>query len=474
MKYIKFRLLLLLLIGSTLISCDKQLNVYPTNKLVDGNVIIDLKSAETVLNGVYYTFAFVGIDGVTGLESVRWATVNEILPSELSGLMAYAYGQDGFMNMAYRNPNLNLGYKWRYGYDIVNAANGFLKNITPINNIPALRKKQMIGEAKFLRAFANADLLLYFGQYYNANSKYGIILRDQFMSAEQVRMARSSVADSYSAILRDLDEAIADLPSSASQIHYTNLWAAKMLKARVLINRGAAGDYAQVINLTEDIIEHGPFNLEPNLKDLFHVKGFTSKEVMLAVQPFTNERYKFYLNNTSVDFYATPTLKDLLADDPRKDWMYKDAKNINGVLPSITKYYSGSVTTPVKTPLVCNSYAFRLTEAYLTQAEAITLSKGNLTTAKSRLKTVMSHAGLTDFSAVDQANTPEALQLLIVQETRKNFLQESGLDWLALRRLPFATLQQLRPAVKSLYSLILPIPVAEISANGLMEPNPAE
>ncbi|MDR6781567.1 hypothetical protein ABIE26_001945 [Pedobacter africanus] len=474
MKYIQYRLLLLLLVAGTFISCDKQLNVYPTNKLVDGNVIIDLKSAETVLNGVYYAFAYAGMDNLTGIESVRWATVNEIMPSELAGTLAYAYGQDGFMNMAYRNPNNILSSKWEYGYDIVNAANGFLKNVVPVKNIPEERKKQMIAEAKFLRAFGNADLLFYFGQYYDINSKYGIILRNEFVSAEQIRMARSSVAASYNAILKDLDEAIADLPPRGSKIHYTNLWAAKMLKARVLINRGAAGDYEQVINLTEDIILNGNFKLEQNLKDLFHVKGFSSEEVMLAVQPFPTERHKFYLNNSSVDFYVTPALKDLLTDDPRKDWMYKDAKNINGILPSITKYYSGNAMLPVKTPVVCNSYAFRLTEAYLTQAEAITLAKGDLAKAKLRLTDVMKRAGLTDFSNVDKANTPEALQFLIVQEVRKNFLQESGLDWFAMRRLPMATLQSIRPAVKSRFSFILPIPMAEMSANGLMEPNPAE
>lgn len=474
MKYIQYRLLPLLLVAGTFISCNKQLNVYPTNKLVDGNVIIDLKSAETVLNGVYYAFAYAGTDNITGIESVRWATVNEIMPSELAGTVAYAYGQDGFMNMAYRNPNNILSAKWEYGYDIVNAANGFLKNVVPVKNIPEQRKKQMIAEAKFLRAFANADLLLYFGQYYDINSKYGIILRDEFVAAETIRMARSSVAATYNAILKDLDEAIADLPPRGSKIHYANLWAAKMLKARVLINRGAAGDYEQVVGLTEDIILNSNFKLEQNLKDLFHVKGFSSEEVMLAVQPFPTERYKFYLNNTSVDFYVTPALKDLLANDPRKDWLYKDAKNINGILPSITKYFSGNAMAPVKTPLVCNSYALRLTEAYLTQAEAITLAKGDLTKARLRLTTVMTHAGLTDFGKVDEAVTPEALQLLVVQEVRKNFLQESGLDWFAMRRLPMATLQSIRPAVKSRFSFILPIPMAEMSANGLMEPNPAE
>lgn len=473
MKYIQIKLLLLLLLTCTFFSCEKQLNVFPTNKLVDGNVIIDLKSAETVLNGVYYAFANVGLD-YSSVESVKWISVNEILPSELAGTIAYSYGQDGFMNMAYRNNNPILTSKWKYGYNIINAANGFLKNVAPVVNIPTERKKQMIGEAKFLRAFANTDLLLYFGHYYDVNSKYGIILRDEFVNSENVKLPRSTVAATYEAILKDLDEAIASLPLLNSQIHYANVWAAKMLKARVLINRGAPGDYNQVVSLTEDIINNSKFKLETNLIDLFHVKGFKSSEVMLSVQPFPNDNWKYYLNNTSVDFYVTPALKTLLVKDPRKAWMYKDAANINGILPSITKYYSGPAIKPAKTTLVCNSYAFRLTEAYLTQAEAIALSGGDLSIAKLRLKDVLNCAGVTDFSDMNNATTPEQVQLLVVEEVRKNFLQESGLDWFALRRLPFKTLQSLRPNVKSVISLTLPIPISEINANNLIEPNPVD
>lgn len=473
MKYIQFKLLLLLLLIGTFFSCKKQLNVFPTNKLVDGNVIIDLKSAQTVLNGVYYAFANVGTD-YSSVESVKWISVNDILASELSGSLAYSYGQDGFMNMAYRNSSPVIASKWKYGYTLVNAANGFLKNVEPVGNIPAERKKQMIGEAKFLRAFANADLLLYFGQYYDAQSKYGIILRNEFVSSEDVRLPRSTVAATYDVILKDLDEAIAALPSSNSQLHYVNSWVAKMLKARVLINRGSAGDYNQVISLTEDIIKNSQFKLEANLADLFLVKGFTSKEVMMSVQPFPNESWKFYLNNSNVDYYVTPALKTLLDKDPRKAWMYKDAKNINGTLPSVTKFYSGPAIKPVKTTTVNNTYAFRLTEAYLTQAEAIALSGADLSTAKSRLETVLKCAGITDFSEVEAATTPEAMQLLVVQEVRKNFLQESGLDWFAMRRLPLKTLQVLRPNVKSVFSFTLPIPITELNANGLLEQNPVD
>src|SRR6185312_5215357 len=96
--------------------------------------------------------------------------------------------------------------------------------------------------------------LLYYGQYYDPSSEYGIILRNEFVTAASIDLPRSSVADSYSSIVKDLDSAITFLPSENSQKYYANAWAAKLFKARVLINRGTAEDYTTVINLTKDII----------------------------------------------------------------------------------------------------------------------------------------------------------------------------------------------------------------------------
>ncbi|WP_431217711.1 RagB/SusD family nutrient uptake outer membrane protein [Puia sp. P3] len=120
---------------------------------------------------------------------------------------------------------------------------------------------------------------------------------------------------------------------------------------------------------------------------------------------------------------------------------------------------------PVTPPLSVNCYAFRLTEAYLLEAEAIALSGVDPGVAKMLLKTVMSHAGagVTELAAVDEATTPEALQLEIVKEYMRNFIYENGVDWLALKRLPFATMQRLNPKIIDPNKLIFPIPQKSLS-----------
>lgn len=337
----------------------------------------------------------------------------------------------------------------------------------------------MLAEAKFLRAYGNSQILLYYGQYNDPASKFGIILRDTFITTQNVNYPRSTVAATYASILGDLNDAIAGLPTLNTAIYYANASVAKLLKARVLMNRGATGDYAQVINLTNDIISNGPFALQDSLKNIFLSKAFTSKEVMLGVQPYATQNYKYNQQLFLTQYHATDSLVSLLKYDSRNKWVYKNINTLLfGPLNAITKYYSGSATTITQIPMTENCYAFRLSEAYLLEAEAITLSGGNLSTAKALLTTVMSHAGagVQELTAVANANTPAALQLQIVKENLRNFVFENGLDWFALRRLGVSGTTLNLPAIKAINPfitdatrLILPIPYSETLINPVIQ-----
>lgn len=447
-------------------ACTKQLNVLPTSSEVDGNIITDLQSAKTALNGVYYRFANAGADYNT-LPITKWYAVQEGFPSQLSGLATYPYGGSAITDHSFNATSYGIDAIWNYGYNLVNAANGFLQNLEPAKNIDAVSKKEMGAEAKFLRAFGNATLLLYYGQYADVSSKYGIILRSEFVKAGEINLPRSSVIDAYTSILADLDDAIASLPTKNSQIYYANVWAAKLMKARLLINRGGMADFTSVISLTNDIITNSPFTLEANVKDIFLTKGFKSNEIILGIQPYGkggSGKYTEYIYYT--DYTGSDVLKALLINDPRSQWYYKPITKYGYAVNIITKYYPGSVVTIAPDPISDFSYAFRLSEAYLLQSEALVASGGSLSDAKTLLKTIMGHAGITDFTAVDAENTQAGLQLMIIKEEMKNFFAEGGQDWLAVRRLPFSTLQTLVTAIKSKDQLLLPIPQTEITRNG--------
>ena len=456
--------------ASLLGACKKQLNVFPTTSEVDGNMIFDVKSASTALNGVYYQFASGGSD-YNGIPSTAWYGVNEETPSQLSGMLSYTFGGGGLDEHTYTAKTPGIDAKWKYGYALVNAANGFLKNLAPVTAITTADKSRMTAEAKFLRAYGNAELLLYYGQFNDTTSPYGIILRSQFVQPDNIYLPRSSVAASYDSIVDDLDAAIPALPGSNSSVAYATSWAAKLLKARVLINRGSTADLTQVISLTKDIIANGPYALEANAQDVFWTKGLTSKEVILGVQPFPKQNIKWMSYISYDDYGPNDFMTSLFQGDPRADWQIQTVANSYGPDVALTKFYPGSTTSIAAATISENSYAMRLTEAYLLEAEAITASGGSLADAKTLLKIIESHAGITDFTAVDAAATADTLQLLIIEEEMKSFVGEAGQDWLAVRRLPFATVQSLLPSIKDKSLLLLPIPDAEMTANSKMKQN---
>lgn len=447
-------------------SCSKQLNVYPTTSEVDGKVIKDLQSAKTALNGVYYRLANAGFDNNQN-PSILWVNVNEGTPSELSGLFTYPYGGSEIADHTYQSTSYTVSDLWVYGMNIVNAANGFLKNIEPVMAIPAKDKNALIAEVKFLRAYANIGLLAYFGQYDEPSSKYGIVLRKDFVTADNISQPRSSVKETYDLILSDLDEAIEGLPQLNTANYYADVWAAKLLKARFLMIRNQPTDKQTVIELCENIINQSPYQLEDSYQQLFWSKGLESKEVMLGIHPYAQDIFKYnnyiYYNQD----VGTDLMVDLFKDDPRGQWILQPKPNryMGGSMQVFTKYYSGNVVQAVPSATSSVSYALRLTEAYLLEAEAITESGGNLDKAKTLLKAVMKKSGVIDFSAIDNANSASALQVQVIKEEMRNFVGEAGQDWFALRRLPFETIKNLVPSIGSKTLLVLPIPQDEMKRN---------
>ncbi len=480
MKYLhKYRIYIFLsILALSTLACKKQLNVYPTTSIIDGNLITDSISAKAALNGVYYRFANGGTD-FNEVPISKWFTIMELIPSELAGTVIYSSSDDGVYSYTFDTYTTQASTLWTYCYQIVNAANGFLKNIAEVSNISSNAKKEMVAEAKFLRAFANETLLLSYGQYYDTTSTFGIILRTEFVNAETLTAARSNVADCYKNILSDLDDAIADLPATNTAKIYTNRTAAQILKARVLINRGSAQDLSNVVSVTDDILNNTPFTLESSLKDIFYTKGLSSNEVVLGIQPYSNQNWKFYYLQYYGTYSAKASNSTLYKDDPRNTWYYADdqkgtimGRNLGKSILEITKYYNGPVVNPVSTGNCEISYAFRLSEAYLYKAEALATLNQDLNTAKTLFSTVLKNAGFTDVSWVNSIQTSSQLRYEIIKEEIKNFMMENGSDWYALRRLSMGQIATIQPLLTSQTKMILPIPNSEITKNQKAAQNP--
>lgn len=110
----------------------------------------------------------------------------------------------------------------------------------------------------------------------------------------------------------------------------------------------------------------------------------------------------------------------------------------------------------------------RLSEAYLLKAEAIArTTAGDLANAKTQIKTIMTRAGVTNFTDVDAATTPMNVWKQAYYETLRNFTGEDGIDWFALGRFPLENIKELRPTITAVTQLWFGVPVAEFQVNPL-------
>ena len=191
---------------------------------------------KTPLNGAYRRFAGVRTDFNTDADVTGWGGEHETPPSLLAGVAHFIPRTNAGFGANGNDVSLTSGEPlvlWSTRYQLILAANGVISDVQalPDSDFAQGRKAQIIAEAKFLRAYGHFSALSYFGEYYDSNSEFGIIIRDKFVISTEIVEGRSNVADTYTFILNDLDEAIANLPETNEKF-YANVWAGKLLKSK--------------------------------------------------------------------------------------------------------------------------------------------------------------------------------------------------------------------------------------------------
>lgn len=467
-----YRYMALVVLTLTIYACKKELGALPKNAKVDANTILDQGTAQIALNGAYYRFANASIT------KTAWQD-HEIKPAMLAGYMGmYSSVLPEEEN---RNDKASSIY-WNESYMLLNATNGVIKGVNALSDaqFTGTKKKEVIAEARFLRAYAHFKLLTFYGEWYKPDSQLGALLRDELSTLSNIPKKRSTVKESYDYILADLDDVIANGPATAPT-HYATKWAGMALKMRILMCRGAAADYPLIISLANSLIQDSPYKLEPVAQDLFHKNGLTSKEVILGVKPQANQeketysRSAQYFPGASSLYVARAPLNAIYANDPRKSWIIGSARPNAGYF-FFTKYMKEG---GVSSALTESYYALRLTEVYLLKAEAIVRSGGDLADAKALVHEIQARAGITpvannsSYLSVASANTPESLLLQIFNETVRSLIAEDGMEWLAMLRLPFNTVKSLKPTITTQAQYILPVPKDEFLYNPIFgEQNP--
>lgn len=461
-----------------LVSCNNELSALPTQEKVDGNLITDAASAQVALNGIYYKYAECMVDNYDVL-STGCRNTQELLPADFAGVIEYFQGHYMLEDHTEQASGNYCSMLWSSFYSTLSATNGVLNEMesAPDSWFTGSRKAQIMGEARFMRALSHYNVLRWFGQYWNVNSVYGAILRTEFATVGKVQKDRSTVKETYDCILEDLDYAIANCPDTNPN-YYVNKWVAKGMKARVLMMRGQGTDYSDAAAICKDIIDNGPYTLEDKVEDIFHSKGLNSNEVMFAIKPKENQSnvLEGYYFRSASQWYPTANYTALFENDPRKDWMFdvQVSKNYRGETITETTICKHMLkTNKTASTLEESQYQMRLTEMYLLRAEALVRSGGDKGEAKALLETVLGHAGVTDFSAVENANTDNELLKQLFNETLRNLSFEGGRELEIMMRMPKEIVHAFNPIYMVENTDILPIPANEFKYNKvLQEQNP--
>lgn len=149
-------------------------------------------------------------------------------------------------NVAWKSPYIVIG---RANRIIAAAEGGALSDAAEAK----ATIDQYAAEAKVLRALAHFDLVRIYGKPYTEDqgASLGVPLVTGVLESN-AKPARSTVAEVYTQVVKDLTEAISsNALATETEPGYVSVWGAKAILSRVYLNMG---DYANALSVAEDII----------------------------------------------------------------------------------------------------------------------------------------------------------------------------------------------------------------------------
>lgn len=160
---------------------------------------------------------------------------------------------------------------WSGAYTGISTCNNFLENVDNVDFDDDTRN-QYVGEVRFLRAFFYFQLVHYFGDVilYEINPE----------TIEGYKIAQSSKEEVLEFIHADLDSAISYLPDDDYSDGHAVWGSAMAFKARVLMYEE---NYEEALNITNEIIQSGTFELDNDYDALFISPQTNSNEIMFSV-----------------------------------------------------------------------------------------------------------------------------------------------------------------------------------------------
>jgi hypothetical protein len=451
-KGLNYKKCILLTVCMLLSSCDNFVEVDLTaSQLTADAVFEDAVTAKAAMAGLYakmrdsgpLTGNSTGISCQLGLYADEFDFYQQNAVSNFYNNTLFA-GDSGVSDI------------WNQSYNQIYTANAVMEGLNNSNSIAEADKKQLQGEAIFIRALLHFYLVNLYG-----DIPY-IITTDYAQNSKVSKMPTNKV---YSLIVMDLNKSIELLSEnyvSAERIR-PNRSTAKALLARVYLYMGL---YPEASNMASAVINNPLYTWETDLDKLF-LKGSTT--TIWQFMPNTSgtntaegSLYIFEAGPPSIVGLKSEFVNAFEANDQRKTHWTTEVTD-----GTTTWYYASKYKQESTTPSsVEYSVVLRLAEQYLIRAEARAY-QGDLIGAKEDLNLIRTTAGLGNTTAL----TAEDIIADILNQRRFELFTEFGQRFLDLKRT--GKLDQTLSASKAGWNTtdtLWPLPALELSANPNLNP----
>ncbi len=490
-----FKITLILLTLYSLSSCDDFLSINPPHKMTLDNAVTDYDGAVSILNGMYASISTGNgssiVDYFGGSPYVSLSAQAGI--SRVNGSVFYP--------MSYNSTYSSFSNYWRHWYSCINSANAAISGIQklPDSKFPSVEtKNRMIGEARTFRAWVYSHLLWCFSHFW-ADDEYGVLWREEVATFDNIFIDRISVKDSYDKIFADVDAGIATLPDYTTSKRLSKQMA-QVLKAKLLLNRGWAGDYQAALDIVNTVIATAPaiFKMDPDMKKMYQ-DAWDSKEVLFA-RYMEDNMGRAYGEGTysqtiiqagdqwTVDNQNNPS--SLKSFYPEFDnWIHADQRynvtmgwaraiSATGILYFCPTKLArqGRASTDLMNDKF-TTYYFRYPELYLMQAELRARTNASIASSIEPINTMRSQRTNPVLPQLAVPGSRDELMDLIFKEYCLELYMENGSEWFASLRFKknnqpmlYALKPDVTPVDPNLYCW--PIPSTETSANKFIKSNP--
>lgn len=389
-------------------------------------------------------------------------------------------------NVAWKSPYIVIG---RANRIIAAAEGGALSDAAEAK----ATIDQYAAEAKVLRALAHFDLVRIYGKPYTEDqgASLGVPLVTGVLESN-AKPARSTVAEVYTQVVKDLTEAISsNALATETEPGYVSVWGAKAILSRVYLNMG---DYANALSVAEDIIKNSGAALwtrdqyfkawdasTPNESEFLfrlNVAGSTDNNDLNGIGNLQQrDGYK--------EMVATKKFVDMLTSDPKdvRNGMFLPATaakevatyGTNKVFLNKLRGQGGNLRNVTIVPII------RLSEVYLTAAECA-FRKNDKTKAVEYLNDLVKNRTTTEASLATVDNI--TLERILI-ERRKELIGEGQRYFDALRNNETITRytseadkgwhktlsKEAQSFNRDYFKAIAAIPQAEINANPNIKQN---